>query len=706
MLQDSKGNPYQMIELKQLFFGRTRDIKFYTLAPDEPGVLNYTGADGVCTYKLCQHPELVPLCHEKHELTYKIEKQTTCVLRVMERHRVRITRDEVRKTLVEQEAKRKEIYDRIQKFAQTQGLPMYGLAKPKELDPNSPKQLSDFLFSKDGMDLTPKPDILKASGQYKTDAETLKELAKSENAPPILKDIVEFREVDKFIGTYLIGLANNPDENDELRFSFKQTGAASGRFSAPAGNPAHGYSGIPVHGIPGGSEIRRVFQARPGYTMVKADYAGEELRIAANVSQEPVWIEEFLHGSGDLHTITARAFYGKQEVTKEERKGGKTANFSLLYGGGPKAIIRATGCSHQEARRRKQAFDKAVPVFAEWIKGQHKRVKKDKGVYTAYGRWLPIPDALSDDGAVRAACERHSVNYVIQGTGADIMKISMILLHKAFHRRGWLKNGGDDSVRMLLTVHDEVVLEVRHDRVAEVIPLVVDTMESPWKMPKTPPWRVPLVVEPLVGFNWASGYEARRVTKDHPPKPDQVVMNGFAYDTKRKPRTNKKEEIVESLDQNEVQDGKFFRIVDAPWFMGHQPGERIQTKKTEPKPVDIPDAIVASEKPPEEPIAEKVPEPEKVAAPEPESEKQEAAPEPVDDVLLLRINQLNEQTVEQVFHFAWLESDNSGPILHLTDIVGTTIVPTSWNFRVAKDKLIAHLRKYNLLCPEDFNGSG
>jgi len=697
MLADPDGNPYQQIELKELFFGKTRNIQFHKLAPDEPGVKKYTGADGICTYKLCVHPDLVPLCHEKYEFTYRLEKQTTCVLRAMERNRVRITREEVRKTLAEEESKREELYNRIQKFAQLQGR--------NEVDPNSPKQLSEFLFSRSGMDITPKPDINKASGQYKTDAETLKNLAKKEHAPPILKDIVEFREVEKFIGTYLTGLVNNPDENDELRFSFKQTGAASGRFSAPAGQPDHGYSGIPVHGIPGGSEIRRVFEAREGYTMVKADYAGEELRIAANESEEPVWIDEFLHGDGDLHSITARAFFNKPEVTKEERKGGKIANFSLLYGGGPQAIIRATGCSLDVARTRKKAFDKAVPTFAGWIKGQHKRVKKEMGVWTAFGRWLPIPDANSEERAIRAACERHSVNYVVQGTGADIMKISMILLHKAFYKRGWLKNG-DDSVRMLLTVHDEVVCEIRHDRVAEAIPLIVDLMESPWTMPRQPTWRVPLIVEPLVGFNWASGYEARLVTEAHPAKDGEVVMNGFAYSMTRKPRTGKDDEIVETLDRNEVQDGKVFRVVDPPWLMGTKPGEQVVLEgpavdKPVPDPEKIakpkpePDPEPESEKSAEEPKSQDEPIPD----PEPEPEEPE---QPVsDDTLVLRINQLNERTVNQLVCFVLEEGDKDGPLLHLTDIVGTTLIPASLNLRVNRANLISKLQDHNLLCSSE-----
>jgi DNA polymerase I-like protein with 3'-5' exonuclease and polymerase domains len=716
LLRDPDGNSYEMIKLKELFVNaRNQEIRFQTLSPDEPGVIRYAGSDAICTYKVCQLPDVVLLCHEKHEFIYRIEKQVTCVMRVMERNRTKINRQMVREILIQQTELREKILERIQRFAREQ-------RQWDNIDPNSPKQLSEFLFgpSPKGLDISPKPAKNEASGQYKTDADSLGELAKNPNAPPILKDVVEFREVEKFIGTYLEGLANNPDENDELRFSFKQTGAATGRFSAPAGEPGHGYSGVPIHGIPNGSEIRRVFKARDGYAMLKADYAGEEMRIAANVSNESVWINEFLHGSGDLHSITARAFFGKQEVTKEEREMGKKANFSLLYGGGPQAVIRATGCDMVEGKRRKQAFDRAVPIYASWIKGQHKKVKEQLGVTTAFGRWLPIPDAKSEDGAIRSACERHSTNYVIQGSGADIMKISLIKLHKALHKKGWLKNGGDDSVRMLLTVHDEVVFEIRYDCVTEVIPLIVDLMESPWRIPKHPLWKVPLVVEPLIGFNWISGYKVERMPKDYILKKDEVAINGFVYSTTRKPRTNKKGEIIESLDQNEVLDGKVFRILNPPWLAGYELGKYVppgnlwnavsentaltetkvsltETKKVEiEKTQETPPSVEVSI---ETLIQETKVESPKVSDDVPEVLNVQKTPE--DDVLIVAINQLNEQTARQVYQFMINNPDENGPCLHVTDIVGTTLVAPSLNLRVAKEGMIADLRKHNLLEEKD-----
>lgn len=716
LLRDKNGNPYEMIELKELFFGKKRAIKFDTLSPDEPGVLRYAGSDAVCTYKLCKLPNLVPLCHAKYNGTYRLEKQVTGVLRSMERNRVRILRDEVKKRLDAHLKLREEVLERIQRFAMEQ-------RQRKDLDPNSPQQLSEFLFepAPKGMDISPKPERLEKSNQYKTDAETLNELAAVPSAPSILRDIVHFREVEKFIGTYLLGLSNHPDENSELRFSFKQTGAGTGRFSAPGGKADHGYSGIPIHGIPNDSDIRRVFEARDGYAMVKADYAGEELRIAANISGEPVWIDEFLRGTGDLHSITARAFFGKEKVSKDERSMGKTANFALLYGGGPKSIIRATGCDEMEARRRKQKFDAAVKTFASWIKKQHAAVKKELGVWTAFGRWLAIPDARSEDKKVMAACERHAVNYQIQGSGADIMKIALVLLHKVFYKRGWLKSGGgDDSVRMLLTVHDEVVFEIRYDRIAEAIPIIVSHMEAPWRMPRTPGWRIPLVVEPLIGFNWASGFDARHVAPDYEPKPYEVVINGYAYSTKRKPRTDKNGNIIEELDRGEVLDGDMFRVVDPPWLRGFTLGTRVETNgnSTDYSPeLPKPKARVTEDIKPVEVVAS----PQTANAQTPTSEIPSSGLGTTDDtveemeveapvperpspqvgsngVLQLKLERLNNQTIEQMVTFILNSGDTSGPILHVTDVTGRqTLVSPELKLRVDKDALISRLRKYNLL---------
>ncbi len=534
---------YEMIEFPELFPPKTasRDRKFYDLYPEEGSpVVIYACSDAICTEALCERDKKTPWEHtvpdvkydyknvveeayeQKYYFTYRLEKQTVQAVRDMERQRAKIDKKEILVLLnkaAEELAKYEEL---IKALAKKSGF--------EHFNPGSSQQLSNFLFESNGLDISPKPEKNVASGFYKTDAATLEHMAENPDAPPVLGWIVKYRQIDKIIGTYLTSMSENCDSEDQLRFKFNQTGATTGRFTAPAGEPDHGYAGIPIQGIPARDDpkkpevahsLRRIFVARPGYTLVKVDYAGQELRIVANLSAEPKWVDEFVIArsegrEADLHTLTAKAFFGEHitKANKVERNMGKIANFSLIYGGGSSAIMRATKCDKVEAVRRKANFDKSVPVFAGWVKGQHAGVKKHKGVVTAFRRFIAIPDAtlkageLDSNGVavtpddarkIQASCERKSTNFPIQGTGADILKISLVKLIKEFHKQGWRREGGDDSVRMIMTVHDEIVFEIKHERLTQAMPIIIEAMESPWKMAK---WKIPLVVEPLLGLTW------------------------------------------------------------------------------------------------------------------------------------------------------------------------------------------------------------
>lgn len=690
LLKDPEGHPYEMIEIKELFPIRGQKIEFHRLAPDEPGVVRYACSDAICTRLLCADKDLVPMVRKQFGFMYRIEKQVAQVKRVMERYRVKINQSRIQELQGEHRKKRDEIRKKIIEFAASKGHP--------EFEPGSPSQLSALLFSKEGLDITlsgcgpedkdfpnGKPPQNEKSKQYKTGADVLEELAKAmgESAPPILKWILAFREEDKMLGTYLDSLANHPDENCELRFQFKQTGAATGRFSAPSGDYEHGYSGVPIHGIPGTSDLRTCFVAREGYTMVKCDYAGEELRIVTNLSNEKVWVKEFLEGSGDLHSITARAFFGKSEVSKDERKMGKVANFALVYGGGPAAVMRATGCDRLEGTRRKQAFDKAVPDFAKWVKVQHAKVKKDLGVWTAFGRWIAIPDANSIDNAIRAACERHATNYPIQGSGADIMKIGMILIHKELYRRGWL---ADDSVRLLLTVHDELVFEIRHDRVVEAVPVIVEMMELPTRMagpPHSPKWPVPLVTEPLVGPTWGTGYPCERAKPDHKLHEGEVIVNGFAYGTIRSVDLGKDTPVEGEVEHYRDEKAKKvkIRMAHAAWLEGHLTDEVVS-----PKP-----PVAKTEAPPSPPT--EVPASTQDPAPIPEPGKPSAS------IVTMHIRLLTRMSVDQVrMQCARYIEPDTGSVLRVIDpLTNQVLVDPRWGIRVDVPKLTAALREANLL---------
>lgn len=546
-----KTCPYEMIEFKDLFEIGCKDRRFYNLYPtDNNEVTLYGCSDAICTELLCfpgttwdhtregltyKYDPVVPKALvQKYLFTYRLEKQTVAAVRDMERQRTKINHPKIKALYERAEAELAKYDALIRDLAEKKGF--------KDFNAGSPQQLSEFLFEERGLNISPKPERNEASKFYKTDAATLEKIAEEVDAP-VLDWIIKHRQITKIMGTYLDSMTKNCDSQDCLRFKFNQTGAATGRFTAPAGEPDHGYSGIPPQGIPARSDpkkpevahsLRSAFVSREGYTLVKIDYAGQELRVVANISGEDLWINEFLHGDGDLHTLTAQAFFGPHITKKDkaERNKGKIANFSLIYGGGTAAIMRATKCDKVEAARRKANFDKSVPTFAAWVKGQHLKVKKQLGVYNAFSRFLAIPDAMvkagdldakgnviseKDANKIRAACERKSTNYPIQGSGADILKISLVRLLKEFHKRGWRRQGGDDSVRMLMTVHDEIVFEIKHERLAEAIPVIVEIMESPSKLAK---WKVPLIVEPLIDLTWEAKYDWYAIMAGKEPVPE------------------------------------------------------------------------------------------------------------------------------------------------------------------------------------------
>jgi len=669
-LRDPEGNPYTMIELPELFVGR-RKIEFDAIYPDEEGVKKYACSDAICT-RLHWNTEEVQevLTSTKYRNVYRIEKQTVQAVRAMERPRMLIDKAEVERLIDEARLEQTEYEGKILALAEAKGF--------HDFNPGSTKQLSDFLFTEKGLDLKPKPGKNEKSGQYKTDAASLEKLIDGQEdvVDNVIVWLVKYRQIAKIIGTYLESMLANTDEHDQLRFSFNQVGAATGRFTAPAGKPDHGYAGIPIHGIPARSDpkrpkcansMRRIFKARPGFMLAKCDYSGQELRIAANVSREQVWIKEFLHGSGDLHSITARAFFGKEDITKDERNAGKRANFALVYGGGFQAIVRATGCSEMEGKRRKTAFDKSVPDFAQWVKGQHAAVKRDLGVYTAFGRWLAVPDAQSDDHMLKSACERYSTNYPIQGSGADIMKISMILLYKLFYKMGWLSHGGDDSVRMLLTVHDEVVFEIRFDRIMQAIPLIVDVMESPWKMPSKPRWVVPLIVEPDVGLDWSAKYGWDTMVKGRPAKQGE------------EPKDN--EELIEGRIYTKAPD----------WLAPHIDRDWAPPTGGAPPPATPP----AVSDPPATPAVLAAPTIASVAPPA-------AAPvvkaePPVEEVVTCCLGVLTKNTAQFVAVVCMEARDvDHGKLLRLVDIEGAVLIDPKHGIRVDPDQFRREMFKRNL----------
>jgi DNA polymerase I-like protein with 3'-5' exonuclease and polymerase domains len=339
-----------------------------------------------------------------------------------------------------------------------------------------------------------------------------------------------------------VKLGQNVDKHDEGRIQFKSIGADTGRLSCPQGDEDQGFLGVPFHGIPKASQdaeslsarIREAIEARPGYFMVKIDFAGEELRIATNMSGEPTWIKEFNEGSGDLHSLMSQGIFG---TVKDPYRGyAKSVNFGLLYGGGPRAVQRSTGLPKEKCDTIVADYFKKVPTLKKYIDSLQERARRDGVLRTALGRPLFLPDASSSDRTLQGIAMRKAVNSPIQGTGADILKWAMGRIDTIITKE---HNWYPDIVRPIINVHDEIVFEVKAEYLEEIVPILCAAMTS---ISKVLNWVVPLEVEPLVGKYWSAKNNWYKMKAGKSAIPDFLK----AYITPEKefvPEVKKEEEV-------------------------------------------------------------------------------------------------------------------------------------------------------------------
>jgi len=344
---------------------------------------------------------------------------------------------------------------------------------------NSPKQLATLLFEKLQL-----PVLKKTKTGPSTDADVLEQLAAQGHEVPNL--ILDYREVQKLKSTYVEVLPQRVNRvTGRIHTSFNQTGAATGRLSSSEPN----LQNIPVR-TPRGEEIRKGFVPGPGYRFVVADYSQIELRLMAHLSEDPAFIQAFRSG-GDIHRQTASLIFGVpvEQVTSEMRARAKTINFGTIYGQGPFALSRQLGITQEEARAFiTQYFERFAGVRA-YLDLQVKLAREQGYVETLFGRRRYIPEIKERNFNLRAFAERTAQNTPLQGSAADLIKIAMVRIHDALAGEG-LRG------RLLLQVHDELVLEAPIDEVDAVGSLVRRHMEGAAEL------KVPLVVDVGVGDNW------------------------------------------------------------------------------------------------------------------------------------------------------------------------------------------------------------
>ena len=344
---------------------------------------------------------------------------------------------------------------------------------------NSTPQLRHVLFEKHQL-----PIIKKTKTGASTDYEVLEQLAAMGHEVPRL--LIEYRELSKLKSTYvdaLPGFINSA--TGRIHTSFNQTGAATGRLSSSDPN----LQNIPVR-TARGEAIRRAFVAPPGAVLLTADYSQIELRLLAHLSGDRAFVEAFEHG-GDIHRQTAAIIFGvpQDQVTSDMRARAKTINFGTIYGQGPFALSRQLGITQDEAKQFiEQYFTRFAGVRA-WLDRTVAEARAKGYVETLFGRRRYIPELKDRSYNIRAFGERTATNSPLQGSAADLIKIAMIGIAGALKQRGL-------SSRMILQVHDELVLEVPHGEVETATEVVKSHMERAANL------RVPLVVSVGAGKNW------------------------------------------------------------------------------------------------------------------------------------------------------------------------------------------------------------
>jgi len=344
---------------------------------------------------------------------------------------------------------------------------------------NSTPQLRTVLFDKLQL-----PALKKTKTGASTDFEVLEQLAAMGHEVPRL--LIEYRELAKLKSTYVDALPGyaNPSTG-RIHTSFNQTGAATGRLSSSDPN----LQNIPIR-TPRGEAIRRAFVAAPGWVLLTADYSQIELRLLAHLSGDPAFLQAFEQG-GDIHRQTAAIIFGvaQDQVTPEMRARAKTINFGTIYGQGPYALSRQLGISQDQAKEFiAQYFTRFAGVRA-WLDRTVATAREKGYVETIYGRRRYIPELRDRNFNIRAFGERTATNSPLQGSAADLIKIAMIRIAQGFRERHL-------AARMLLQVHDELVVEVPTAEQASAADLVKRHMETAAEL------RVPLVVSVGVGSNW------------------------------------------------------------------------------------------------------------------------------------------------------------------------------------------------------------
>ncbi len=349
---------------------------------------------------------------------------------------------------------------------------------------NSPKQVGEVLF--DHLQLDPKAKRSK-TGAYSTSEEVLMGIRERHE---VVDKILDYRELKKLISTYITSLPGyiNP-KTGKIHTTYNQTVTATGRLSSSNPN----LQNLPIRSERG-QLIRRAVIPDEGCVFLSADYSQIELRLMAHLSQDEHLIEAFRKGQ-DIHAATAAKIFKVpiEEVSKEQRRRAKTANFGIIYGISAFGLAQQLQCPRSEAKQLIDDYFAAFPQIIAFIEAQKQKAREQGYVETLFGRKRYLPDINSHNSVVRSFAERNSVNAPIQGTAADIIKMAMVSIAKEFKRLNL-------HAQMIMQVHDELNFNVPADEIEQVKHIVTTEMQNVVHL------SVPLIAEVGVGTNWLEAH--------------------------------------------------------------------------------------------------------------------------------------------------------------------------------------------------------
>ena len=349
---------------------------------------------------------------------------------------------------------------------------------------NSPKQVGEVLFDQLKLDAKAKKS---KTGQYSTSEEVLLGL---KGKHEVVGMILEYRELKKLISTYISALPTyiNP-ETGKIHTTYNQTVTATGRLSSSNPN----LQNLPIRSERG-QLIRQAVIPDDGCLFLSADYSQIELRLMAHFSQDPHLVEAFRSGQ-DIHAATAAKIFNVpiDQVTKEQRRQAKTANFGIIYGISAFGLAQQLDCSRSEAKAFIDGYFAAFPGVIDYIERQKELARQQGYAVTLFGRKRYLPDIVSHNATVRSFAERNAVNSPIQGTAADIIKMAMVTIHHRLKEEGL-------KAQMIMQVHDELNFNVPENEVDRVREIVISEMQNVVHL------TVPLIADCGIGTNWLEAH--------------------------------------------------------------------------------------------------------------------------------------------------------------------------------------------------------